>query len=111
MSLAVLVPCGPYVLGQRTWPEKYGIKLKVVLKRKDVYIEDIRMVSLIVLKCREFLDGEFSIAWTTVVIIHFKELHFSKFLLVHLILIDRGTCRHGCNITGNFGNYAIKLKQ
>ena len=38
--------------------KKYGLKLKVVLKWKDIYIENIIMVSLIAgLKIEEFLKG------------------------------------------------------
>ncbi len=38
---------GPCILRPPLQPEKYGLKLKVVLKWRDVYTENIRMVSLI----------------------------------------------------------------
>ena len=41
-------------------PEKYGLELGVVLKWRDIYIENIRVVSLIrwlILKWRELLNG------------------------------------------------------
>ena len=38
---------GPCDLRPPIQPAKYGLKLKVVLKQRDVYIENIRVVSLI----------------------------------------------------------------
>ena len=37
----------PCILRPPFQPEKYGLKLKVVLKWRDIYIETIRIVSLI----------------------------------------------------------------
>ncbi len=37
---------GPCILRPPLQPERYGLKLKVVLKWRDIYIENIRMVSL-----------------------------------------------------------------
>ncbi len=37
---------GPYILRQPFQLDKYGLKLQVVLKWRDVYTENIRMVSL-----------------------------------------------------------------
>ncbi len=38
---------GPCILRPSHQPEIYGLKLKVVLKWRDVYIENIKVVSLI----------------------------------------------------------------
>ena len=38
---------GPRVLRPFLQPDKYGLKLEVVLKVRDIYIENIKMVSLI----------------------------------------------------------------
>ncbi len=40
-----LLYSGPSILRPPFQPEKYGLKLKVVLKWRDFYIENIRMVS------------------------------------------------------------------
>ena len=37
---------GPCILRPLLQPEKYSLKWKVVLKLRDIYIENIRMVSL-----------------------------------------------------------------
>ncbi len=42
-----LVYSGPCILRPPLQPDKYGYKLEVVLKWRDVYTENIRMVLLI----------------------------------------------------------------
>ena len=42
-----LVYSGPCILRPPLQPEKYGLTLEVVLKLRDIYIENTRMVSLI----------------------------------------------------------------
>ena len=49
---------GPCILRPPLQPEKYDLKLEVVLKRMDLYIENIRMVPLVAgLKWRDLLNG------------------------------------------------------
>ncbi len=40
---------GPCILRSPVRPEKYGLKLKVFLKWSDIYMKNIRAVSLIML--------------------------------------------------------------
>ncbi len=47
---------GPSILRPPIQPERYRHKLKVVLKCRDIYIKNIKFVSLMVLKWREFLS-------------------------------------------------------
>ena len=49
----------PCILRPPVKPDKCGLKLKVVLKSRDIYIENVRVVSVIrpVLKQRELLNG------------------------------------------------------
>ena len=51
---------GPCILTTSLQPEKYGLKLKVVLKWRDIYVENIRKMLLIaglkieeIVKCGE----------------------------------------------------------
>ncbi len=37
---------GPHILKPHVQSEKYGLKLKVILKWRDIYIENIRVVLL-----------------------------------------------------------------
>ncbi len=46
IHILICVYSGPHILRPPLQPEHYGLKLKVVLKWRDVYIENIRVVSL-----------------------------------------------------------------
>ena len=54
---------GPCILRPPLQPDKYGIKLEVVFKLRNIYIENI-MVSLIAsLKCRDHCSNMFLQIW------------------------------------------------
>ncbi len=58
--LHVCIYSGPCILRPPIQPGKYGIKLEVVSKSRDIYSENIRVVSLISgLKIEEIVNGGF----------------------------------------------------
>ena len=57
--MVCFIDSSPCILRPPVKRDKCGLKLKVVLKSRDIYIENVRVVSVIrpVLKQRELLNG------------------------------------------------------